>query len=153
MRGDRGEQVDFEAHHLVGDPLRIDVITAIVNGAAHGVDTALVHHRQRADVAFEGGKGARGIGDVDVRGIAGGLGLFAFRGGVADAETGAPPPTCTGRPSIPLILFAIAHSPRGIYDPLNGPCFRNFRPSDEILALSGQVGVTQFRQDCKRVMG
>src|SRR5688572_12392343 len=59
--------------------------------------------------------------------------------------TGAPPPTCTGRPSIPLILFAIAHSPRGIYNPLNGPCFRNFRPAAEKLALSGRVGVTQVR--------
>jgi hypothetical protein len=30
---------------------------------------------------------------------------------VRTRETGAPPPTCTGRPSIPLILFAIANSP------------------------------------------
>src|SRR5688572_16098852 len=29
-------------------------------------------------------------------------------------ETGAPPPTCTGRPSIPLILFAIAQSSNGV---------------------------------------
>ena len=31
VRGDRGEQVDFEAQHLVGDALRIDVIAAIVH--------------------------------------------------------------------------------------------------------------------------
>ena len=122
VSGDRGEQVDFEAHHLVGDALRIDVIAAIVHRAAHGVDAALVHHRQRADVAFEGGEGARGIGDVDVRGSTGGLGLACLPSVVSRTrETGAPPPTCTGRPSIPLILFAIAHSPRGIYEPINGP--------------------------------
>src|SRR5690349_14909643 len=60
-------------------------------------------------------------------------------------EAGALPPTWTGRPSIPLILFAIAHSPRDIYEPVNGASFRNFRPVDEKLALSGQVRVTQVR--------
>ena len=38
VRGDGGEQVHFEAHHLVGDPLRIDVIAAFVHRAAHRID-------------------------------------------------------------------------------------------------------------------
>jgi hypothetical protein len=47
-------------------------------------------------------------------------------------ETGAPPPTCTGRPSIPLILFAIANSP--VCRACNGPFLGTFRVHDDYLA-------------------
>src|SRR5882672_8123016 len=49
-------------------------------------------------------------------------------------ETGAPPPTCTGRPSIPLILFAIAQSP-DLLRAINGARRANFRVADVYLAL------------------
>jgi hypothetical protein len=49
-----------------------------------------------------------------------------------ERETEALPPTCTGRPSIPLILFAITQSP-GIYEPINGAAIRNFRSADDYL--------------------
>jgi hypothetical protein len=48
-------------------------------------------------------------------------------------ETGAPPPTCTGRPSIPLILFAIALSPESSTAG-NGPICKIFSPDDDYLA-------------------
>ena len=38
VRGDGGEQVAFEAHHLVGDALGIDVVAAFVERATHGFD-------------------------------------------------------------------------------------------------------------------
>ena len=48
-------------------------------------------------------------------------------------ETGAPPPTCTGRPSIPLILFAIAFTP-GSSTSGNGRFLQVFSPGDDYLA-------------------
>src|SRR5687768_3467647 len=43
-------------------------------------------------------------------------------------ETGAPPPTCTGRPSIPLILFAIAANSPESSTSVNGWIRGSFRP-------------------------
>src|SRR4051794_38034772 len=48
-------------------------------------------------------------------------------------ETGAPPPTCTGRPSIPLILFAIALTPESSTCS-NGWFPKTFSVDDDYLA-------------------
>jgi hypothetical protein len=130
VRRNGGEQVDFEPHHLVGHALRVDVITAIARRTA---STRLSLTTGRVEILSSSAASVRAVSDTSMFETA--LLVSVLRSPEAasrERETEALPPTCTGRPSIPLILLAITQSP-GIYEPINGFAIRNFRVADAYL--------------------
>ena len=112
------EQIHFETHHLVGDPLRIDMTFIARRTASTQV---FAHDGQRRDVFFEGGECARGTSMLNAPAVS------VLRPSDVVSRTLDTPPTDTGLPSIPLICWP---SPPERLRANNGRPERFFRRND-----------------------